>query len=392
MFIKKPQILYSPMLSSFGGGSARGFNPGGGGGLDEFTLTLSNGTTYTQTTHDSGDTDAQINSFFTTNLASDPGYIGSSGTSFYKPYNGYYSMQLAVDCTVTIRCKGASGGYSYNDSWKRTIGYGRDVQGDFSLSANDILVWGVGKTGADNSSGYNGDSNTGGTGGGATFCYKRVSSTNTILAVGAGGSGTPVYEDWHNQNKTQANRNGSSAVALSAKGTGNNNTIRNARSGLSGLYWYSGAYSGGIGRSDAGGAGGGYNNNGRTQDGSTNSNMGNALLETNPNYSGGHNAGRSGKPGGFGGGGGHAGANGYAGGGGGYFGAFECAGLSTGSLAAYTYYAGAGGEAENDYMGPISFVDSAASNFTDNGIYGSPTSTSTDDPMQGGEIVFTFTE
>ena len=27
---KKPQILYAPMLASFGGGSARGFNPGGG--------------------------------------------------------------------------------------------------------------------------------------------------------------------------------------------------------------------------------------------------------------------------------------------------------------------------------------------------------------------------
>ena len=32
MIPKKPQILYSPMLASFGGGSARGFNPGGGGG------------------------------------------------------------------------------------------------------------------------------------------------------------------------------------------------------------------------------------------------------------------------------------------------------------------------------------------------------------------------
>lgn len=27
---KKPQILYAPMLATFGGGSARGFNPGGG--------------------------------------------------------------------------------------------------------------------------------------------------------------------------------------------------------------------------------------------------------------------------------------------------------------------------------------------------------------------------
>ena len=33
---KKPQILYAPMLSSFGGGSARGFNPGGGGGGGAF--------------------------------------------------------------------------------------------------------------------------------------------------------------------------------------------------------------------------------------------------------------------------------------------------------------------------------------------------------------------
>jgi hypothetical protein len=33
---KKPQILYAPMLASFGGGSARGFNPGGGGGGGAF--------------------------------------------------------------------------------------------------------------------------------------------------------------------------------------------------------------------------------------------------------------------------------------------------------------------------------------------------------------------
>lgn len=35
---KKPQILYAPMLASFGGGSARGFNPGGGPG-GEFQAT-----------------------------------------------------------------------------------------------------------------------------------------------------------------------------------------------------------------------------------------------------------------------------------------------------------------------------------------------------------------
>lgn len=49
MIPKKPQILYSPMLASFGGGSARGFNPGGGGdstGEAVYTIT----TNYTNKT------------------------------------------------------------------------------------------------------------------------------------------------------------------------------------------------------------------------------------------------------------------------------------------------------------------------------------------------------
>ena len=37
MIPKKPQILYSPMLATFGGGSARGFNPGVTGGEDIVT-------------------------------------------------------------------------------------------------------------------------------------------------------------------------------------------------------------------------------------------------------------------------------------------------------------------------------------------------------------------
>ena len=132
-----------PMLSTIGGGSARGFGFGSGSlSLDEFTLTLSNATTYS-VSRNLGDTDAQINSFFSTNLSSDPGYISSSGTSLYNPYTGYYSMQLGVNCTVDIRCKGASGGYPVvaSSAGGKTLGYGRDVKGTFSLSANDILVW-----------------------------------------------------------------------------------------------------------------------------------------------------------------------------------------------------------------------------------------------------------
>jgi len=385
MMIKKPQILYAPMLSSFGGGSARGFNPGGGGGLGEFVLTLSNGTTYSQVYRSDGDTDAQISSFFGSNLSSDPGYISSSGTSLYKPYDGYYSMQLGINCIVTIRCKGASGGYPTNtgSSGGKTLGYGRDVEGTFALSANDILVFGVGKTGEDGDPGQS----SAGAGGGATFCYKRVSTTDTILAVGAGGSATPNYESWIDESYTAGlTRLGNSAVPLSSKGTGNHNSIISSRSSKSGLYWYSSAYSGGVGRPSAGGSGGGFNNSGRSYDGSTNTNLGNGLLTTNPGFKGGVRQ----KRGGFGGGGGHDGGNNYAGGGGGYFGAFECAGTPS-THTAYAWYVQGDGEGYDNNLGPISYVENSASSFTDNGIYGSPSSsTSTSDSLQGGQIVFTF--
>lgn len=384
MMIKKPQILYAPMLSSFGGGSARGFNPGSSG-LGEFVLTLSNGTTYSQVLRSDGDTDAQINSFFSSNLSSDPGYISSSGTSLYKPYDGYYSMQLGIDCNVTIRCKGASGGYAVESgsSGGKTLGYGRDIEGTFALSANDILVFGVGKTGEDGDPGQS----SAGAGGGATFCYKRVSTTDTILAVGAGGSATPNYENWQDEAYSAGlTRPGASAVPLSSKGTSTHNAILNSRSSKAPLFWYTSAYSGGVGRTDAGGGGGGFNNSGRSSDGSTNTNFGDGLLTGNPGFQGGVRE----KRGGFGGGGGHQGGNNYAGGGGGYFGAMECAGVP-GTHTGYAWYVQGGGEAFDNNLGPISYVENSASSFTDNGIYGSPSSsTSTNDSLQGGQIIFTF--
>ena len=41
-WMPKKQPLYAPMLSTFGGGSARGFNPGGSGGVDVFTFSSIN--------------------------------------------------------------------------------------------------------------------------------------------------------------------------------------------------------------------------------------------------------------------------------------------------------------------------------------------------------------
>jgi hypothetical protein len=373
------------MLASFGGGSARGFGFGSGSpGLDEFTLTLSNATTY-PVLRNLGDTDAQINSFYSTNLTSDPGYVSSSGTALYKPYTGYYSMQLGVDCTVNIRCKGASAGYPVLNSTAgaKTLGYGRDVEGTFSLSANDILVWGVGKTGE------NGVSGGGSAGGGATFCYKRVGFTDTILVVGAGGSGTPNYASWQDQSRIAGStRPGNSAVPLSAKGTGNHSAIISSRAAKTNLSWYNNTHSGGVGRSAAGGGGGGFNNSGRDKDGAINTNFGRGLLTSNANFEGGFTA--PNKRGGFGGGGGHVGTNGYSAGGGGYFGGMEV-GNVPGAHTAYAFFVTGNNLGYDTNLGPVSYVENSAISFTDNGIYGSPINSGpSSDPLQGGEIIFTF--
>lgn len=373
-----------PLLTTLANGSVRGFGFGSGSlspaPVDEFTLTLSNSTTYF-VSRQLGDTDAQINSFFSTNLASDPGYINSSGTGLYKPHTGYYSMRLAVDCTVNIRCKGASAGYPTIGSTAggKTLGYGRDVEGTFSLSANDILVWGVGKTGENGST-------HGSAAGGATFCYKRVSFTDTILVVGAGGSGTPNYSDWQNEARIAGStRLGNSAVPLSAKGTGNHSAIISSRAAIPGLSWYNNSYSGGVGRYNAGGGGGGFNNSGRDQNSAISTNFGSSLLNgfegglITPN-----------RRGGFGGGGGHSSTNGYSAGGGGYFGGFEV-GKTAGTHTAYAFFVLGYGEAYDNNLGPVSYVENSAISFTDNGIYGSPiNSGSSSDPLQGGEIIFTF--
>jgi len=50
MILPKKQLLYAPMLATFGGGSVRGFNPGGGGGGDDtenYNFNIDNSTGWT---------------------------------------------------------------------------------------------------------------------------------------------------------------------------------------------------------------------------------------------------------------------------------------------------------------------------------------------------------
>jgi len=79
-----------------------------------------------------------------------------------------------------------------------------------------------------------------------------------------------------------------------------------------------------------------------------------------------------------------------AAGAGGYFGGMET-GQTSGAHTAYAFYVGTHGVGYDNNLGPVSYVENSASSFTDNGIYGSPiNSGGSSDPLQGGQIIFTF--
>lgn len=97
MIPKKPQILYSPMLATFGGGSARGFNPGVTGGEDIVTDQLywhvdaANSSSYSG----SGTTWTDLISSQNATLVNTPTYSTSSanggGAFFFNSDNSEYA-------------------------------------------------------------------------------------------------------------------------------------------------------------------------------------------------------------------------------------------------------------------------------------------------------------
>ena len=370
------------MLSTFGGGSARGFGgPGIGGGLSQFTFSLinNNGTHQRE-----GDSSSTVSSFFTSALASDPGYINNSGTSSGR--TGHYTFTTAVDCVMSVNAFGASGGLcaSAGVNVDRIRGYGRDIDAEFNISAGTAVVFFAGYIGSNSNS--NGAS-TGGTGGGATVLYTRETNTSTPLLIAAGGSGASGYDSMQSDSRTRGDRTATSAVPINAKGTGNHSGIRTLRDGRT-SFSYGNTQYGGVGRSGAGGGGAGWDSSGYDASGTHYQNMGDRIRNLGVGGTG--NAGS----GGFGGGGGADIGNGYAGAGGGYFGGCEVGlpgGLSTSNQYAF-YTTVGGGDAFDDKAGPVSFVANNANNFTDNGIKGSPNNSNNagNDVSQGGGITFTF--
>ena len=365
------------MLSSFGGGSSRGFGfPGlGGGGLPEFVMTLAASNSHQRT----GDSDASINSFFAS--VTDPGYFSSTLNSSSTGVTGYYGFVLAVGVNVNIRCKGASGGLPYQNSWARCRGYGRDVDGDFALSAGTQIHFFAGYPGKDVGSSV--DTNSGAPGGGASVVYMMSGGSKIPLVIGAGGSGFSVYQGEHSTAKSSGDRIMASARSLEGLGAVGHGDYRNWRnSNTTTTYTSTNTY--GIGRNSAGGGGGGWSNSGRNVDGATDNKHGGGL---DYNATGGSGT-SGGGDGGFGGGGGAHSGNGYAGAGGGYFGGIEVG--SGGTQTTYHSYTTVVGDQDNDDGAPVSYVATSATSWSDNGRHGTLAGASTDDPAAGGVVIFTF--
>ena len=185
---KKPQILYSPMLSSFGGGSARGFNPGGGGGglFDFGTAQFNPGGAVGQ---DGPSLAQQIAGL--TNVSEDDSW--KNNTSFFNNDAGIQLFTVPITGTYTVRAVGAQGG---NAGQFRSVpgGRGSSIQGQFDLEQGTVLKILVGQGGRSiNSANNDSDARNSG-GGGGSFVWTGGAPTYPMVAAGGGGgssSGEP---------------------------------------------------------------------------------------------------------------------------------------------------------------------------------------------------------
>ena len=180
MIPKKPQILYAPMLASFGGGSARGFNPGGGGGgLFDFT-------SHTFTNATSGGTLGPTLSNLTTAYSSTT-WAGTS--SFFTLDTSYNAQRFTIpeDGTYRIQARGAAGGpiSGGTPSGTNGPGLGYEHKADFSFTQGEYLYILVGQMGQT----VVRTGNQGNAGGGGSFVFTESAGTETLLMAGAGGNG-----------------------------------------------------------------------------------------------------------------------------------------------------------------------------------------------------------
>jgi len=342
-----------PLLETIGSGSASSY--GLGGGFEPFSVTFVSlfGSTPSRTAASS------LGSYY--NGTKLEGRVSlSSGKQLWTVQNsGLYR----------IKSYGAQGG-SGNISGLRGGG-GASVQGDFQLTAGEVLQILVGSTG-----GYRDDGPYGSSdgcdlgGGGATYVVRTPYNTQpSVLLAAAGGGGasnksfyiSPLSSAQGNGDRTNLTINGTVGGASGIDGQGGVNGVNGSRStagqnGYSGR-WKDGGYSAQNAQNGANSGGGFFtdSNSGRVNETWASTSFGWAYLD-------GSNGGTSDHPnsfGGFGGGGGGHG-NCYIGGGGG--GGWNGGG---GNVQYWNRHAGCGGGSLNNGLNPVNV---SGANYSSTGV------------------------
>ena len=297
------------MLSTFGGGSVRGFNGGGGGSAFEFDFTFEGNNSFSS----AGDlrvppTKSELLSIYDT--TANPWL---NNTSIYDVTNGYQDYTIQQDATYEITAKGAPS-YAEGGNFSNAIaGRGAVMRAQFILSAGTTLRMIVGQRGEPITASPQFHT-SGGSGGTAVFIVSNSTYYPLIVAGGAGGVGI-----------NNAATKGYDAVTSMFggrsinRGTGTNNqgTVDGYDGGTNGQGGESYDSQSGL---QGGGGGAGFRGNG-TDHSSAGIAGGQRLMDDG--YGGSGSSSYHGGFGGFGGGGAtlnYLNQNGYSGGGGGYSG------------------------------------------------------------------------
>ena len=184
IFPKKPQILYAPMLATFGGGSANGFRSSGSSFVP-FHYRFDNGNTLGRFAPSS-----YTSSRITAYDASEGPHIWAGNSSRLTYGSGYIRLKILYAGTYRLKAGGAS------QRANRDGGHGAYIQGDFTFTENELIEFTLGQQS------YPFDSSTG-AGGGGTFSvrYKsnRSNLTNSDILIIAGGGGGA-----HNEGRSPA--------------------------------------------------------------------------------------------------------------------------------------------------------------------------------------------
>jgi hypothetical protein len=137
----KKQPLYAPMLATFGGGSARGFNPGGGG--IDLLPDIFNGNAFTFYNGDTQGHEGPSESTMTAYYNSNDGSWSSRNTSYYSVDSGIQWIEIVNGGVYEFTdVRGAADGKAVGQTSRPRT---RDLNFRVSLSAGDYLGVAVGQ-------------------------------------------------------------------------------------------------------------------------------------------------------------------------------------------------------------------------------------------------------